>query len=166
MTTQYDFTLRFVLTPNSIDPDTLVDALFLAGCDDATLGTGYRGRLALNFSRESKTAEKAVLSAIADVIKAIPTAQLIEVSPDFVGLTDIADLIGCSRQNIRKLALSADNRFPPPIHAGSASIWHLATVLQWLKLRNTHQIDPHLIELSAASMKLNIENQAANIPKS
>ena len=63
MTTQYDFTLRFVLTPNSIDPDTLVDALFLAGCDDATLGTGYRGRLALNFSRESKTAEKAVLSA-------------------------------------------------------------------------------------------------------
>jgi hypothetical protein len=35
-----------------------------------------------------------------------PGAELVEASPDFVGLTDVADLVGCSRQNIRKLMLT------------------------------------------------------------
>jgi hypothetical protein len=33
---------------------------------------------------------------------AIPGAMLAEAAPDFVGLTDVAELTGMSRQNMRK----------------------------------------------------------------
>jgi hypothetical protein len=48
----------------------------------------------------------AIFSVVQKVRTAIPVAELVEASPDFVGLTDVADLVGCSRQNIRKLMLT------------------------------------------------------------
>jgi predicted DNA-binding transcriptional regulator AlpA len=56
-------------------------------------------------------------------------AKLIEAAPDFVGLTDVADLVGVTRQNMRKLMLSHATTFPTPVHQGSASVWHLADVM-------------------------------------
>ena len=89
--TEFDFILKFDLPDPETDPDKFVDALFEAGCDDATVGIGQHGRVALNFTREAATALEAVASAIADVRKAIPGARLVEATPDLVGLTDIAD---------------------------------------------------------------------------
>ncbi len=72
----------------------------LAGCDDALVGVGQPGRIALDFTREARSASEAVLSAIKDVQRAIPGARLIEAGPDYVGLTEVAEMVGVTRQNI------------------------------------------------------------------
>ena len=102
------------------------------------IGIGQPGRLALEFTREAENAEAAVRSALADVRIAIPSARLIEVAPDLVGLTDVAEIVGVSRQNMRKLMLAYPSSFPAPVHEGSASIWHLADVLTWLQAKGSY----------------------------
>src|SRR5690554_2987118 len=144
---EYIFTLKYQLAGHDTDPDGLVERLGAAGCDDALIGRGQPGRLALEFSREEDSAQKAVRTALADVKKAILSARLIEVSPDLVGLTDVADIVGISRQAMRKLMISHAGTFPVPIHEGSASsIWHLAELLDWLKSRGGYQFDAILLE--------------------
>ena len=63
---------------------------------------------------------------------------MIEVAPDLVGLTDVADIVGVSRQNMRKLMLAHPGSFPAPVHEGSASIWHLRT-LAWLQAKGSYR---------------------------
>jgi len=75
---EYDFLLRFALSDQDVDPESCVDALYSAGCDDATIGIGQKGRIALNFTRKGNSATEAVSSAISDVRKAIPKAKLVE----------------------------------------------------------------------------------------
>ena len=65
------------------------------------------GRLALEFAREAADAGTAVHSALTDVRSAVPLAKLIEVAPDLAGLTDVADIVGVSRQSMRKLMLKS-----------------------------------------------------------
>src|SRR3712207_569678 len=100
---EYEFTLKYKLDPKDADHDELVERLGAAGCTDALVGLGMAGHLGLEFVREAASAEDAILSALADVKGAIPGAKLIEVGPDFVGLSDVADLVGVTRQNMRKL---------------------------------------------------------------
>ncbi len=73
---QFHFTLKFALPPAESDSDALVERLFSAGCDDALVGTGTHGRLALQFARECPTAAEAVRSAVDDVLRAVPEARL------------------------------------------------------------------------------------------
>lgn len=84
----YDFILMFDLPDHKADPEKFVNALYEAGCDDALVGTGQHGRIALNFRRQSESALVPISSAIVDVEKAIPGAKLIEATPDLIGLTD------------------------------------------------------------------------------
>ncbi|PSD31181.1 transcriptional regulator, partial [Stenotrophomonas maltophilia] len=44
---EYTFTLKYQLTEDDSDPDDLVERLGEAGCDDALVGIGQPGRLAL-----------------------------------------------------------------------------------------------------------------------
>jgi hypothetical protein len=83
---EYDFVLKFKLAEGSADANDLVERLGEADCDDAVVGTGQPGRIALNFTREADSAQQAILSALEDVKRAIPDAELIEVSPDLAGL--------------------------------------------------------------------------------
>lgn len=48
------------------------------GRDDALIGVGLPGRLALEFVREAHSAHEAIEGAIEDVRRAIPNARLIE----------------------------------------------------------------------------------------
>ena len=160
---EFDFVLKFDLPDTGTAADKFVDTLYEAGCDDATIGIGQHGRIALNFTRQAATALEAVASAIADVKQAIPDAKLIEATPDFVGLTDIADLLGCSRQNIRKLVIGNKSIFPSPIHEGNSTIWHLAKVLQWFKAKGNYKIEDNLIEVSDANMQINIARQVQDL---
>ncbi|WP_425602958.1 hypothetical protein [Stenotrophomonas indicatrix] len=89
MKTEFNFTLRYRLPDTSGDPGVLERHLLDAGCGDALLGVGSPARLALEFCRQAVSAREAVLSALTDVRQAIPDAELIEVSPDLVGLTDV-----------------------------------------------------------------------------
>src|SRR5210317_1512390 len=94
----FNFTLRFALGAHDADPQLFVERLLAEGCDDALIGLGRPGRIALDFTREASSAADAILSALADVQRAIPEAKLVEATPDLVGLTDIANLLGFSRQ--------------------------------------------------------------------
>ncbi len=60
------------------DPDALVERLGEAGCDDALVGIGQPGRLALEFTHEAADAGIAMRSELADVRNAVPSARLIE----------------------------------------------------------------------------------------
>src|SRR5690606_598600 len=132
--------------------DELVERLGAAGCDDALWGVGQPGRIALEFTRESQSAEIALASAIEDGNQAIPSAHLFEASPDFVGLTDVADLVGVTRQNMHKLMVSNALSFPAPVHEGKVSIWHLADVLSWLSMKGNYKFDQSVFELSVLTM--------------
>ena len=73
---EYIFTLKYQLTEHDNDPDALVERLGEAGCDDALVGIGQPGRLALEFTREAESAQVAVRSALADVKRAIPSGLI------------------------------------------------------------------------------------------
>ena len=161
--TEYQFTLKFSLNSLEANIDELVERLGEAGCTDALVGIGQPGRIGLDFTREAKSASAAVQSALADVKRAIPNAELIEAAPDFVGLTDIAMLLGFSRQNMRKLAVQANSMFPPPVHEGMPTIWHLATVLDWLKSRGNYEIDDSLWEVAKTNRHFNLAKELHNL---
>jgi hypothetical protein len=152
---QYEFALRFVTPSNDVVADELIEQLGDAGCDDALIGVGSAGRIALEFARTSDSAYEALMSAIRDVRRAIPNAELIEVSPDIVGLTDVATLVGCSRQNMRKLLVTRSERGPAPSHEGTSMLWHLAPVLKWLAQQKRYSVPSGLLELSEATMRIN-----------
>ena len=88
-----------------------------AGCDDALIGVGRPGRIALNFDCEADSAFAAVAGAVSEVRAAIPEAWLIEVAPDLVGLIR-AGCVMCivlsakhtNRPIERALQILADNR--------------------------------------------------------
>lgn len=163
---EYIFTLKYQLADHDSDLDALVERLGAAGCDDALVGVGQPGRLALEFSREAESAEEAVRTALADVKSAVPSARLIEASPDLVGLTDVADIVGVSRQAMRKLMLAHRSAFPMPVHEGNASIWHLAEVLDWLQARGGYQIDTCILEIAQVALEVNITKEAIRHPMS
>jgi len=155
----YDFILKFELPDSNIDPDTYIDALYESGCDDAMIGIGKKGYIALDFTREAPSASVAIRSAIEDVKKAIPQAILFEVSPDLVGVTDLAKLLGCSRQNILQLMSKGNSRCPHPVYEGAQSIWHLLEVLTWLSQERGYSVDESLKETAIVTRKLNLARQ-------
>ncbi len=161
---EYEFTLKFRLPDGNGDPAQFIDALAEAGCDDATVGIGQRGRIALDFTREAPNALEAIVSAVEAVKVAIPYAELVEAAPDFVGLTDVAELIGCTRQNIRKLRLGNAATFPDALHDGSQAFWHLRPLLVWFSEIQKRTIDRSLIEVSEVTMNVNIARQTRRLP--
>ena len=163
---EYNFTLRYQLADDDRDPDALVERLGEAGCDDALVGIGQPGRLALEFTREAESADAAMHSALADVRRAVPSAKLIEVTPDWVGLTDVAEIVGVSRQNMRKLMLAYPRSFPAPVHQGSASIWHLADVLAWLESKGSNAFEPAILEVARAALRVNVAKEGRRLPRS
>ena len=152
---EYEFILKFSLPDNKANPGIFIEKLEESGCDDALIGLGCSGRIALDFTRESSSALEAVLSAIKDVKRAIPNARLIEAAPDMVGLTDVADILGFTRQNMRKLMLRNPD-FPPPFHDGKPSIWHLAKILRWMDKQNMYPIEESLLDIATVNMQFNI----------
>jgi len=160
----YEFTLKFSLPDAADDPDRHIEALAAAGCEDALIGIGQRGRIALDFTRTATSAFAAITSALRDVRKAIPDAMLVEASPDFVGLTDVADFAGFTRQNMRKLMLGNSPTFPVAVHDGKPSLWHLADILAWLEAQQNRAIDEALLDVARATMLLNIAKEARKLP--
>lgn len=159
----FDFTLKFILPNESGDPSEHLEKLGKVGCDDALIGVGQPGRIALNFDREAKTAFDAIGSAVADVKRAIPTAKLVEATPDLVGLTDVADIVGCSRQYMRKLMVRSGASFPLPVHEGKSTLWRLSKVLLWLKDSRHYQIEDTLLDVALTNMQFNMAREAPEI---
>lgn len=151
---EYEFILTFTLPDPQDDPAQYLDVLFDAGCDDTVVGTGTPGTISIEFIRDSDSADKAVTSAVRDVIKAIPDASLVEAKPDMVGLTDVAEILDCSRQNIRKYAVGYPD-FPRPTITGKFQLWHLWEIAKFDKF----SIPKTIIEISRVTCKLNLDLQ-------
>lgn len=168
----YRFAITFSLPESGVNSEQYLDALYEAGCSDALVGVGQIGLISLDFDREASDAVEAVRSAIADVRKAIPDAQITEVSPDLVGMAEIAGVLGVTRQMVRKYTLSRAE-FPKPVHASEAiALWHLVEVVSWAenrnKLRTKFKSDYPLHclkELSAVAFKINFELQQSRQQK-
>jgi hypothetical protein len=134
----YEFVL--VLTGPSEPTTEMEDALFEAGCDDATLS--FRGgRPYLAFTRTAPSFLDAVLSAIRDVRKADVGADVlrVDVGDDAGGLvtqSDIARAIHRSRQLVHQYVKGSrgPGGFPPPAcrpeDGGPLWLWH--EVARWL----------------------------------
>jgi len=160
---EYVFTLKYRLASGDCDLDAIVERLGEAGCDDATVGVGQPGRLALLFSRESTSAFGALVSALRDVKQAVPSARLVEAGPDFVGLTDVAEVAGVSRQNMRKLMLGHAIDFPSPVHEGSASVWHLSDILDWLTARGGYDIKSDVADVAKLAKQINLVKEGREL---
>ena len=79
---KYDFSL---VVSDSVElTETLADALYSAGCDDATPGT-CAGILTLDFHREAASLEEAIRSAIANVRSAGLGVARVEIDAATVG---------------------------------------------------------------------------------
>lgn len=160
---EYQFTLKYQLAKEDCNHEQIVERLYEAGCDDATIGVGQPGRIALRFRRESTDAWSAIYTALRDVKQAAPSARLVEAGPDFVGLTDVADLAGVTRQNMRKLMLTHTSQFPLPIHEGNSSVWHLSDVLAWLVGRGSYSISAELVDVAKSTKQVNLAKEAREI---
>jgi len=104
-----------------------------------------------------------ITTAITEVKSVLPNAQLIEATPDLVGISDIADYLQFSRQNMQKLVNKNRSTFPPPIHEGKAALWHLATVLQWFQQEQRKTFQATLIAVAQATMQLNLVKEAKQL---
>jgi len=161
---EYEFTLKLKLASDITNMDEVIERLGEQGCTDALVGLGQPGYIGLDFVRDAENATSALLSAIDDVKQALPSAALVEVGPDFVGLTDVAEVVGLSRQNIRKLMLGHHQHFPAPIHSGNPSIWHLAQVLAFFKERQ-YAFPMTVFEVSHTAMQINIAKEQPLLDK-
>jgi hypothetical protein len=156
---EYIFTLKYQLSESDSNMDELVERLGAAGCDDALVGIGQPGRIALEFTREARSAEEALVSALASVKTAVPSAKLIEAAPDFVGLTDAAQAVGVTRQNMRKLMITHATSFPTPVHEGTTTVWHLADILGWLQAKGNYSLEQTLVDVASTAMQINLAKE-------
>lgn len=79
---EYTFTLKYRLSAANQNVDDLIERLGAEGCDDVLVGVGQPGRVALEFTREADSAQAAIQSALADVKRVMPKAQLLEDVPE------------------------------------------------------------------------------------
>ena len=79
---EYTFTLKYRLSPADQNVDDLIERLGAEGCDDVLVGMGQPGCVALEFTREADSAQAAIQSALADVKRVMPRAQLLEAAPE------------------------------------------------------------------------------------
>lgn len=160
---EYTFTLTYRLPQADCDLDALVERLGGAGCDDALVGLGLPGQVGLDFIREAESAQAALLTALADVRRALPDARLVEAVPDLVGLSDAADVVGVSRQNLRNLMLKHPDSFPLPVHAGSTGVWHLEDLMLWLRDRLDYELEATMLEIASTARQINLARETARL---
>jgi len=116
------------------------DALFEAGCDDATISV-RSGRVFLTFSRTARSLKDAVLSAIQDVKKASIGVDVLRVDEcNLVSQADIARRIGRTRQLVHQFITGArgPGSFPAPACeiTDGAPLWYWCEVAYWLWQNN------------------------------
>ncbi len=154
----YQFQLIFSLR-SSEDAEQYLDALFEAGCDDAVMGIGKTGYLATDFTRESSSAFDAIKTAIEGITQAIPHAKLIKAGPYIANLSEMANLFGCTKQNLSKYSRgesASSETFPCSIVSGKVDYWYVLDVAIWLFKQNKLKIQDTDIEIIKAIHDLNI----------
>lgn len=124
---------QFGLTIRGKFSDALLDALFEAGCDDATIS--HKGELLFaDFDREAESLLEAIISAIGDV-ESVDNLEVLHVDPDeLVWAAEIAERTGRTRQSVDQLIKGhrGPGVFPAPAsHATRNPLWRWSEVEGW-----------------------------------
>ena len=164
---EYEFTL--IIDGDLTDEDT-VEALFEAGCDDATIG-GINNIGTADFAREARSLADAIVTAIA-AVESVPGLRVRRLEPDdLVTIPDIAERLGRTAESVRLLANGerGGGTFPAPIShlVTKHRMWRWSDVAAWagqldaehvhnarliaatnamLELRQIHETDPDLLK--------------------
>lgn len=156
---------NFTLTLSGVTAHTvgLEDALHAAGCADA-LVCFYGTAVYVEFDRECASLEQAILSAIADIESAPAlNARVESVDSALVGLSDIAELTGLTRQAIALLKDGArgSGQFPGPVQRvkGNSPLWRWKTVVGWLVMEGRLAGDSPLVAHAEVLDNLNLALQ-------
>jgi hypothetical protein len=130
----YAFTLRF-LSPIQ-DLDELSIRLY-EDLDDASLmGPDDDGSFLLEFDRRSSSLPRALTSAVKELLKVLPEAEILRVEEDDLAtMADIAERAGRSPESVRLLVNGkrGPGGFPPPAGRVDArtKVWRWADVADW-----------------------------------
>jgi hypothetical protein len=126
---------EFILKLNRPVTDEEIDALYEAGCSDASVETGPVGAL-VDFSREAPTLPLALVSAVRDIEKVVGLRAVGVACDSMVTQVVIAERVGVSREAVRLWATGqrGPGGFPPPVlvTAGGEQIWDWQQVATWL----------------------------------
>lgn len=150
--TEHNFTLIL-----SGDVEKQLDALYEAGCDDATFGS-VDGVPYAEFDREAPTLAQALRSAIADV-ESVPGISVQRVEPDdLVTAAEIAARLGRSRESVRLLIAGrrGDRAFPAPVsHMRERNrLWRWSEVASWAQAPPEQIAGAELIAATNAALEL------------
>lgn len=132
--TSFEFTL---VIEGDAGTDARIDALFDAGCDDATFSHGRTTSYG-DFAREADGLLAAVLSAVRDVesVEGLRVRRVDEF--DLVTVAEIADRLGRTRQSVNQLIAGdrGGGSFPLPLGStrGHGRVWSWSEVAAWAEV--------------------------------
>ncbi|MFE2025282.1 helix-turn-helix transcriptional regulator [Streptomyces hygroscopicus] len=130
---EYEF--LFVVEGISVDDDHAVGIVF--DQFDGLL-TRHRDRHLLDVAGPGEDPVEAAYRVVARLRRALPALRVIRLDPELVGVGDIAERTGRSRQNVLQWVggeRRGDQPFPEPEGAvGRSQVWRWAEVNQWLNL--------------------------------
>jgi predicted DNA-binding transcriptional regulator AlpA len=154
-------------------PDTLLSENFErledSGCDDASFGERGGVQYA-DFDREARTYVDAVVSAIANVENAVVGLSVLRVeSETLVGVSDVAERTGLSREYVRLLAdgQRGPKNFPSPRASigGNRVLWDWPEVADWFRnaLGKPVDMEPHAAATRAINAILEYRRASARV---
>jgi len=131
------FAFTLLVDGPDLQSEQNLDALFEAGCDDATFGSREHIQYA-DFHRQAPTLAQALSSAIRDVQAAVPGSRVLRVEPEeFVSLSAIATRTHRSREYVRLLAEGkrGPGGFPSAVRWIDARtrVWRWSDVAEWFE---------------------------------
>lgn len=156
-----EFEFKVFCRDVDMSDDAFLDRLYASGCNDALVHF-KDGYVCLDFSRESESAEQAVISAIKDFERSGVGGETIRVEPDDIAcLSEIARRTGVTRASLQKYArglskVGAD--FPKPaanISGSRRELYSAAEVMHWMEKKNRVALPEHSLELATVIAKTN-----------
>jgi len=133
----FEFELVFSLPRDAaVDELDLINSIYEAGFEDAVVGTGSEGLVAVSLDEQAASAELAILRSVARLRKALPVGtELREVRPDLVSLGDIAARLRVARQALQK------RHFRPSV----AGLYRLTEIASELTSQKTGKIAENIV---------------------
>ena len=131
-----NFQFTLIVDGPDLQDAALIDLLFDAGCDDATIGR-IDGVQFVDFDREADAIDDAILSAVDDLEK-VQGVHVIRIGDaGLASLADIAARLDRTRESVRLLVSGArgPGGFPKPVTDPRSRyrLWRWSEVAHWFK---------------------------------
>ncbi|NBC94740.1 MAG: hypothetical protein GVY27_00115 [Deinococcus-Thermus bacterium] len=126
MKQSFEFELVFVVPAADFDPYHLSDAVLAAGFEDAVIGTGTHGLLAVEIDADGEDAESVIVETARAITRSLPRGSALrEVRPDLVTLAEVAAKLGVTRQTLQQRVMP---------FATSGGLYRIDEIWQTLRL--------------------------------